>query len=721
MCLGCLKLAARSNLKRRRSQGCRLGDGSAERSSRADGAVFLSYASEDAGAAERICTALRSAGIEVWFDRSELRGGDAWDAAIRKQIRSCALFLPVISSNTHRRDEGYFRLEWKLAIDRCHLMAADRAFLLPVVVDDTRDDDERVPDRFREVQWTRLPAGETTPVFVARVRRLLTPDPSSGSNVERPARESGSAAAPPTHKVGTSSWITPGLLLVAAVAGGWLLYLALNKSESSGQLRPSAHSTVAAASSGSAASSAVPAASFSPPPHSIAVLPFVNMSADKEQEYFSDGLTEEILNSLARIDELQVAARTSAFSFKGRDTTIATIARALNVGAILEGSVRRSPRTVRITAQLINAVTGFHLWSATYDRRLGDVLALQTEIATAVAGALKVTLLGDVAAKIELGGTQNPSAFDAYLHASSAYGTYREGKDLQSAIASYTEAIRLDPSYALAFAGRSIALSGYAADFATGAAVRGGFDKARADAERALALAPDLAEGHLALARFFDTGSLEFARANEEYERALALAPGNASISRAYGPFAVWMGRSEAGIATAQRAVVLDPLNRNTHNNLGLALYYARRYDEAIARFQDTLALDPESPYTESGRGLAFYALGNFQSARRSCEIKPDYWASQVCLALTYEKLGRRADARGMLKRLQASLGDAAAYQYAEISAQWGDAAGALDWLETALRLRDPGLGYLKTDPLLDPLHHESRFQAIERALKFPG
>ena len=147
------------------------------------------------------------------------------------------------------------------------------------------------------------------------------------------------------------------------------------------------------------------------------------MSGDKEQEYFSDGLTEELLNSLAAINELQVAARTSAFSFKGKDADIGTIARKLNVGAVLEGSVRRSSHTLRITAQLINAVTGFHLWSRTYDRELGDVLMLQTQIATAVADALKVTLLADTAAKIELGGTRNPAAFDAYLHATKATDT----------------------------------------------------------------------------------------------------------------------------------------------------------------------------------------------------------------------------------------------------------------------------------------------------------
>src|SRR6266436_9067531 len=138
-------------------------------------AVFLSYASQDAKAAQRICEALRAAGIGVWIDQSALRGGDVWDQTIRKQIKTCFLFLPVISRHTHERDEGYFRLEWKLAVDRSHFMTTNKAFLLPVVVDDTRENDENVPDRFREIHWTRLPGGETQPAFVERVRRLVSP------------------------------------------------------------------------------------------------------------------------------------------------------------------------------------------------------------------------------------------------------------------------------------------------------------------------------------------------------------------------------------------------------------------------------------------------------------------------------------------------------------------------------------------------------------------
>jgi TolB-like protein/tetratricopeptide (TPR) repeat protein len=652
-------------------------------------AVFLSYASQDAEAAQKICEALRAAGIEVFLDQSELRGGDAWDRKIRHEIHDCALFIPLVSQHTQERLEGYFRREWKLAIDRTHDMAEQKPFLVPVVVDGTGDQEAFVPDAFRAVQWTRLPGGVTPPAFVQRIKRLLSPELSPLSAV--------SGATPAIRElVRTSRRSKPVLLAAVAIAVAALAYFWISK-----------HVTP-------------PATAFAPPPHSIAVLPFVNLSGDKEQEYFSDGLTEELLNSLAEINELQVAARTSAFSFKGKDNDIGVIARKLNVGAVLEGSVRRSAHTIRITAQLINAVTGFHLWSKAYDRDLGDVLKLQTEIATSVAGALKVTLLGDVAAKVELGGTRNPAAFDAYLRGAKAVSSRHEAKDIPAAIAAYTEAIRLDPHYALAFTGRSMALSDYAAEAATQAAAREGYDKAQADARQALKLAPDLAQTHLALAAVSEVGNLDFTQASEAYERALALAPGNAQILRDSGEFAAFMGHFDAAVAAARRAVVLDPLARGSHFILGRALYVARRYEETVAAFAEVISLDPDYTSTYAWRGLAYYGLGDLERARASCETKPDSWQSQWCLAVVYDKLGRHADAEAELAKLKAAMGEGSAYQYATIYAQWGNRAKALEWLETALRLRDPGLEYLKTDPLLDPLRQEPRFQAIERGLKFP-
>ena len=247
---------------------------------------------------------------------------------------------------------------------------AKKPFLMPVVIDNTSDDDENVPEKFREVQWTRLPLNETPSELVSRVRSLLSPEPCPAARLRAGA---GSGAAQRTATKGGFSRsrrtlpIALTLLAVAAVA-----YLLVDKLRS-----PKQTATAPPATPRVVRTSSTTATTFNPPPHSVAVLPFVNMSGDKDQEYFSDGLSEELLNDLARINGLQVAARTSVFSFKGKDTDIATIARELNVRTVLEGSVRRSAHSVRVGAQLIDAVTGFHLWTQAYDRGLGDVLKLQ--------------------------------------------------------------------------------------------------------------------------------------------------------------------------------------------------------------------------------------------------------------------------------------------------------------------------------------------------------
>jgi TolB-like protein/tetratricopeptide (TPR) repeat protein len=676
-----------------------MGEESPKPASTPTGAVFLSYASQDAEAAARICNALRAAGIEVWFDQNELRGGDVWDEKIRRQIHDCVLFMPVISANTASRHEGYFRLEWDLADQRSHMIARSHVFVVPVCLDATTEAAADVPESFKRVQWTRLPAGQTPADFGARIHQLLSSDSSHSPTLPRTSR-----TAPPARLSRPKpAWLAVAVLLAALAA-----YLFAEKPWT---VKPGPPSK-------SATSADTPVA-FDPPPHSIAVLPFVNMSGDPNQQYFSDGMTEELLNSLSRINELQVAARTSSFSFQGEHPDITTVAHKLNVGAVLEGSVRRSGQTVRITTQLVNGVTGFHLWSETYDRDLSDVLKLQTEIANAVAGALKVTLLGDVVAKIELGGTRNPAAFDAYLHGQKAHSTAHDDKGFQTAIAAYTEAIELDPNFALAFAQRSYALSAYA-DWASGPVVRESFDKAEANALKVIELAPGLAEGHMALAFYLQSGALDFTRAHEEYERALALAPGNAQVLLNYGHFAVQMGRTEAGLAAVRHAVVLDPLNLRSHRVLGSALRGARRYDEAIRAFNDALALDPADLQTYAWRGLAYIGLGDLQNARSSCEIKSDFWASHFCLAIVYDKLGRHTDAQNTFDKFKAGHGDDWGSNFAAIYAQWGNTSRALEWLETALRARDSGLEGLKTDPLMDPLRKQPRFQAIERELKFP-
>ena len=677
-------------------------------------AIFLSYASQDREAAQKICEALRAAGIEVFLDQSELRGGDVWDQKIRREIHDCALFIPLISANTASRAEGYFRLEWDLADQRTHMMSRNRVFIVPVCLDATAEAGADVPESFQRVQWMHLAGGPIPPGFVAHIKRLLSPGPAATTSSGAVAALGSSASPLPTGRRPLPRGVLSAAVVVLVVAAlGYLLVDKL-RSPGHGATAPSSMTSSGLPTTGAPATVAVGA--FNPPAHSIAVLPFVNLSGDKEQEYFSDGLTEELLNSLAEIHEMQVAARTSSFSFK-EHPDIATVAHKLNVGAVLEGSVRRSANTVRVTAQLINAVSGFHVWSKTYDRNLGDVLKLQTEIATAVANALKITLLGDLGARIELGGTRNPAALDAYLRASKA--SYDRGTDLQSAIADYSEAIHQDPNYALAFAKRSVVLAAYARNYATGSVVRESYAKAQADALKALALAPELAEAHESLA-YILRDSLEFSRAAEEFHRAVALAPSNARLLGEYGVFAAEMGQTEAGPAAARRAVVLDPLNSDARESLGFALMAVRRYPEAIEAFSQAKELAPLSGFANAWLGFAYYGTGDFESARAACE-SADESNKPICLALVYEKLGRHADARQSLSRLQTEWGDGAAVFYAMIYAQWGEKARALDWLGTAMRHRDPYLIRVRHSPFLDPLRNEPRFQAIESELKFPN
>jgi TolB-like protein len=660
--------------------------------------VFISYASEDAAAAQRISAALQAAGIAVWFDQSELRGGDAWDAHIRQRIHDCALFIPVISAHSEARKEGYFRREWHFAADRTHDMSERTAFLLPVVIDATQEKVADVPEPFLRVQWTRIPAGDAPTAFCDRIKALL----AAGHGESPVPQQAARPAAPPTAATRSRTWMIAIVVAVAILlAAGWKVWRSPART-----LPPASAPAVTAA-----------ATAFSPPPHSIAVLPFVNLSGDKEQQYFSDGLTEEVLDSLARMNELQVAARTSSFSFQGEHPDIATVAHKLNVAAVLEGSVRRSARTIRIAVQLVNGFTGFQLWSETYDRDLGDVLKLQTEIANAVAGALKVTLLGDVSAKVELGGTRNAEAFNAYLRARKTYIGYETESELQAAIAGYTEAIRLDPGYALAYAARAVALEDFVSTYANEKNYKAYIERGLADAHRSIALAPGLGEGHAALAPLLRDAA-DFVAANREFERAVSLAPGNAEILLPYGLFKVQVGQTEPGLLALRRALQLDPLGNNTHDWLGRALIIAGRYSEAIVALKDGLVLYPDDGFMIPRLGYAYYLNGDLQRARDQCERGSYEFIKRFCLAQVYEKLGRHADAERQLAELRHTWGDIAWVYYALVYTEWGDKGRALDSLELAMKHPTSELLYVRTG--FDSLRNEPRFQAIVKTLKFP-
>ncbi len=592
-------------------------------------AVFLSYASQDAEAARQICEALRASGIEVWFDQSELRGGDVWDHKIRQQIHDCSLFIPVISAHTDERSEGYFRLEWKLAVDRSHLMADDAPFLFPVVIDDTPDATARVPDKFRAVQWSRLPAGEAPPEFCRRVSALL-------AGTAKPSRAhppSATAAAIPRRTLLRWPAIAAlGAALIAAIAlVSWRTMTRAPGATSTTQ-KPAAVSTSAV------------------PEHSIAVLPFADLSEGKNQEYFSDGLSEAVLNLLSKVPGMQVAARTSAFSFKGHAVDVPTIGRQLRVANVLEGSVHKVGNHLRVTAQLERADNGYQIWSETYDRELGDVFRIQDEIAGAVVKALKVSLLGSAAPQSL--GTRNSAAYLVFLQGRAKMET-DSLTNYKLAAADFERALKLDPSYGPAYvelASAKLQVADFEGKSGHLAALSSAVSEGKLLIEQALALDPNDAQAYV------ERGHLrsytDRANAEKDYRRGIELNPNSA---RAFASLASLlfddpMRRDEA-LAMITRAQQLDPLHPEYAVLKAVCLMLAR----ANFRDADAILVDVVARYPLFAPGharLAFVrrAEGDFADAIMYSEqaLKldpPDDWTRRL-LILDYCDIAELAAAR---------------------------------------------------------------------------
>ena len=450
---------------------------------------------------------------------------------------------------------------------------------------------------------------------------------------------------------------------------------------------------------------------------SIAVLPFVNMSEDRNNEYFSDGLTEELLNLLAKVPELKVIARTSSFAYKGKEAKISDIARELQVAHVLEGSVRRSGDRVRITAQLIRASDSTHLWSETYDRTISDIFAVQDEIAGQVVGSLKLKLLGDAKPHEQAGGTRDAAAYEAFLRGRYEWNKGTTETSLRAALAELDRAVALDPAFADAHALRAIvqlrlASNGYVR-FSDGVAA------ARAAAEEAIRLAPDAPGGHVALASLYATAMRNWPGAQASVRRALELNPSDADAMVVQSNLYSFVGRYDDAIAAARQAQALDPLSANRMLALATIYFAARRYDEAQVAARQGLALDPQRPTLHAVLGRLALVRGDATAALAECNQEPIVWQRQTCLVLAYDKLGRAAEAEAQFKELRKD-GDISAFQYAEIHAQRGEIDQALHWLEVARRVDDPGLSQAGFAVTLDPLRKDPRFVALLREFGYP-
>ena len=1087
-------------------------------------AVFLSYASQDAEAARRIAEALRAAGVEVWFDQSELRGGDSWDAKIRKQIKECALFVPVISANTQQRPEGYFRLEWKLAVDRSHLLADDHPFLFPVVIDDTPDATARVPDKFRDVQWTRLNVKDTPETLAARVGKLLagsagaaygsgraqqasgqegtasakrsspnwlryawagvgilfaliyavrplwqTPrtqeakppvvsppvaplseaqklvaqaeriyqgsdeldretliladdlvkralaldsaepsawllaaqlsyamvwqsfdsSPARKADLQRQAARARalapdsmvaqlalansrvavaysnfqsasnrqdladveqdlltlSAKAPNDYQVQRSlgqtyrflkrpdealrtmqralelssgdpsvaadminlllrrkryaeaealvapalarrpigrmlafdvllkilwrgdlsgaqkalaawpawllredrgafvawqtwlwsneparaldvaqrlpreylrdvwftgpravltarahelagsreaalaDWRTTVRLADQELAGSpedvaalfwkaWALsrlgdlagseatatllqqrmtsqtimfnctspallwttlgrtdlavaqlrtgfgadndayavtrtmleldpaYASLRADSRYGELRDAALAPALAATTSLSLS---PSTLSALDDKSVAVLAFANLSDDKGNEYFSDGISEELLNVLAKVQGLKVTARTSSFHFKGKDTPIPEIARQLGVAYVVEGSVRKAGNHVRITAQLIKAENGFHVWSDNFDRELKDIFAVQDEIAGLIAQKLQSQLATGHARQ-----TANPEAYQLVLQA--RFLTQQgNGQDWNRAVQAYQQALALDPAYAVAWGelARLYTLMARYEGMVPGDALR----LARSAAQRALALEPALPIGLDALGWVQRTADWDWRGAEKSFRQALATNPSDAVYLRDTSAILATIGRSEDAVRLAREAVRLDPLNGEGHHFLALYLIHMGSYAEATAEARRAVELSPQAAEYRTHLSMVLCMDGKVTEAAKVAEEEPSEPFRLVARGLALAHGGRRAEAVRTADEFAAKYGDSLAVYTAIMHAALGDYDRAFAYLDRSLAARAPGTPWVKLNRYFYPMHQDPRWSELMHRL----
>ncbi len=509
-----------------------------------------------------------------------------------------------------------------------------------------------------------------------------------------------------THETGRKINVTIIVLLVLAIAG--LIADRLIPEQAPATAVVAGEVSGAATTSGP---STTPAAESNE--LSIAVLPFVNMSGDPENEYFSDGLSEELLNTLVQIPELKVTGRTSSFAFKGQNVDLREVGERLNVANVLEGSVRKANNRVRITAQLVKTRDGYHLWSETFDRDLDDIFAIQADIAEKVAQALSLTLLSKD--KQSVGGTHNAEAYEAYLRGQHIYqGSPDDPETLATARQFFEQAIALDPTYVAPWYGMynywdRMNRNGLEA-FDVSAA------KMRAQADKLEQLAPTSVEALLAKARSAQL-ALDWPTTLALYKDARDRFPGSVETNTLYGTAVGLVGHLQEGLAIIEAGAKLDPLSREALTRYGILAYQFGNCSELQRVVERALELSPDASRVRGYMGYCLLNQGDAtEQALKWLAQEPIGFIRFTGNAIALHRLGRYEEAANELKLLQADSGDAAAYQYAQIHAQWGENGQALDWLQNALEVHDPGVLLMGIDHFLDPLRHEFRFQELLKA-----
>ena len=644
--------------------------------------VFLSYARIDRPRVAMLADALGAAGFDVWWD-ALIEGGAAFAKTIAAALDAADVVVVVWSKTSVESD-------WVLD-EAMH--ARDRRKLVPVTIDGSQS-----PLGFRQYQaidlvswsgdrgadsWTAATRAISAIAGGARREAASAALPPTGPAPAAPRPPSATTIAPNPARRGLLAAIT-GAAAAAAIGGGFYQWR---------------RRTVEAA-----------------PPNSIAVLPFRNLSEDPSQNYFSDGLAEEMRIALSRDSLLRVAAQTSSNVFRDHKEGARSIAAQLQVAFLLDGSVRRAGDVVRIGVSLIDAATGFNRWSQTFDRTMKDIFAIQVEIAETVVRSLSAQI---ATLRPNLGGTTSVPAYDAYLRGLELFHRDAGEQSDRQALASFDAAIAADPNYAFAYAAKSRALANFAGQYAQPAELSGYYKDAETAARRAIAIAPDLADAQLALGEVLFSCRLAVGAARESYDQAYRLGGGIAYVLSAYAFYCAMTGRAADALAAAKKSANLDPLNARTLRMTGWVHYAARNYDDAIAALQVALHMNPKLVHAHSCIGDALLLTGRLKDARDAYAAEPGPAFRLTGLAIAERRLGNPTAARVANDALVSELGDAWLYQQAQVMAQWDQPDAAIGLLQRAQAVGDGGLLYSHTDPLIDGLRSDPRFRRLQKDLGF--
>lgn len=635
-------------------------------------AVFLSYARADQDRAARLAAALEAAGFDVWWD-ALIEGGAAFARSIEAALDKCDAVVVVWSRTSVASD-------WVL--DEA-ARGRDLRKLVPASIDGTAP-----PLGFRQYQavdlarWRGDPGGAEIAAIVRGIAAATGRQAPAAART-RPLRFT-------RRRVFT---VAAGVAGAGAAAfASWWFGLVGRRGAAEA--------------------------------NSIAVLPFRNLSGDAGQDYFSDGLSEELRATLARNLNLQVMAQASSSQFRDRKEDAVTIAGKLGVAYLLDGSVRRSGDVVRVTSDLIDGETGFSRWSQPFERALSDIFAVQREIADTVARAIVTAFeSGDGApvgaAVLSVGGTDSVEAYDAYLRGRALYGLSADEASERAALAQFDAAIAADPGYAAAHAARARSLTVLATQYGHADELAAFYDQAIEAAERAIALAPELADAHSTLGVTLFQGRLDARAARVPFERSRELGAGEATVLARYALYAARTGSHPEASDAIQRALRLDRLNPLIHRAAGGIEYAAGRWADSIPSARQALAMNPKISRAHAAVGDALLMLGRLDEARAEYAMEPAADVRLPGLAIVERRLGSRAAAESALSELVREFGDAALYQQAQVFADWGRRDEAIARLEAALALGDSGLIYARNDPFLDPLRDDPRFGKLLNRLGF--